>query len=221
MPKALWYVGPGMAELRDEPITPGPDDVRVRAHFGAISRGTEALVFAGRVPKSEYRRMRGPHMGGEFPYPVKYGYAVVGHARSRAAASRAGAWSSRFIRTRTSSRCRPMRSRRCLTACRRGARCSPPTWRRRSTPSGTAHPVRPTASPWSGPVSSVRSSRTCAGGCPAARSPWSTSLRRAPHWRTRWASASRRPKMLPRIATSCFMRAARGRSRHRARARRR
>ena len=30
------------------------------------------------VPKSEYARMRGPHMGGEFPHPVKYGYAVVG-----------------------------------------------------------------------------------------------------------------------------------------------
>jgi hypothetical protein len=82
MPKALWYVGPGMAELRDEPITPGPADVRVRAHFGAISRGTEALVFAGRVPKSEYARMRGPHMGGAFPYPVKYGYAVVGQVEA-------------------------------------------------------------------------------------------------------------------------------------------
>jgi hypothetical protein len=82
MPKALWYIGPGMAELRDEPITPGPDDVRVRAHFGAISRGTEALVFAGRVPKSEYTRMRGPHMGGAFPYPVKYGYAVVGQVEA-------------------------------------------------------------------------------------------------------------------------------------------
>jgi threonine dehydrogenase-like Zn-dependent dehydrogenase len=82
MPKALWYIGPGMAELRDEPITAGPDDVRVRAHFGAISRGTEALVFAGRVPKSEYARMRGPHMGGEFPHPVKYGYAVVGQVEA-------------------------------------------------------------------------------------------------------------------------------------------
>jgi hypothetical protein len=82
MPKALWYIGPGMAELRDEAITPRPDDVRVRAHFGAISRGTEALVFAGRVPKSEYTRMRGPHMGGAFPYPVKYGYAVVGRVEA-------------------------------------------------------------------------------------------------------------------------------------------
>jgi len=30
------------------------------------------------VPASEYMRMRGPHMGGAFPFPVKYGYASVG-----------------------------------------------------------------------------------------------------------------------------------------------
>jgi threonine dehydrogenase-like Zn-dependent dehydrogenase len=82
MPQALWYVGPGMAELREEAIAPGPADVRVRAHFGAISRGTEALIFAGRVPPTEYRRMRAPHMGGEFPFPVKYGYAVVGEVEA-------------------------------------------------------------------------------------------------------------------------------------------
>jgi NADPH:quinone reductase-like Zn-dependent oxidoreductase len=78
MPKALWYVEPGMAELRDERVAPGPEEACVRAHFGAISRGTEALVFAGRVPPTEYVRMRGPHMGGVFPFPVKYGYAIVG-----------------------------------------------------------------------------------------------------------------------------------------------
>jgi threonine dehydrogenase-like Zn-dependent dehydrogenase len=50
----------------------------VRALFGAISRGTESLVFEGRVPESEFRRMRAPHMGGGFPFPVKYGYSVVG-----------------------------------------------------------------------------------------------------------------------------------------------
>ena len=78
MPKALWYVAPGMAELRDERVAPGPEEACVHAHFGAISRGTEALVFAGRVPPTEYVRMRGPHMGGVFPFPVKYGYAIVG-----------------------------------------------------------------------------------------------------------------------------------------------
>ena len=52
--------------------------MRVRALYGAISRGTEGLVLAGRVPESEYERMRAPFMGGDFPFPVKYGYATVG-----------------------------------------------------------------------------------------------------------------------------------------------
>src|SRR5207244_6554210 len=77
--KALWYVGPGRAELQEEAIAaPEPGQVQVRALFGAISRGTERLVHAGRVPESEYDRMRAPFMGGTFPFPVKYGYATVG-----------------------------------------------------------------------------------------------------------------------------------------------
>jgi NADPH:quinone reductase-like Zn-dependent oxidoreductase len=78
MPTALWYAKPGIAELRAEALAPGLSDVRVHAHFGAISRGTEALIFGGRVPETEYTRMRGPCMAGNFPFPVKYGYAVVG-----------------------------------------------------------------------------------------------------------------------------------------------
>jgi threonine dehydrogenase-like Zn-dependent dehydrogenase len=50
----------------------------VRTLFSGISRGTETLVFTGKVPSSEYDRMRGPHMAGDFPFPVKYGYAAVG-----------------------------------------------------------------------------------------------------------------------------------------------
>jgi threonine dehydrogenase-like Zn-dependent dehydrogenase len=77
--EALWYVGPGRAEIRSEPLgAPGPGEVRVRALYSAISRGTERLVFAGRVPATEYRRMRAPFMAGAFPFPVKYGYATVG-----------------------------------------------------------------------------------------------------------------------------------------------
>src|SRR2546422_3666466 len=77
--KALWYVGPGRAELQDETIAaPEPGQVQVRAMFGAISRGTERLVHAGREPESEYDRMRAPFMGGTFPLPVKYRYAAVG-----------------------------------------------------------------------------------------------------------------------------------------------
>lgn len=50
----------------------------MEAHFGAVSRGTEALVLGGRVPESQQQAMRGPHMGGQFPFPVKYGYACTG-----------------------------------------------------------------------------------------------------------------------------------------------
>jgi len=76
--QALWYVGRGRAELRDEKVpAPKAGEVLLRALHGAVSRGTERLVLEGRVPESEFERMRGPHMGGNFPYPVKYGYATV------------------------------------------------------------------------------------------------------------------------------------------------
>jgi hypothetical protein len=76
---ALWYCRPGQAEIRQETITaPVDDEVRVRTLFSAISRGTETLVWGGKVPPSEFGRMRAPFMAGDFPFPVKYGYAAVG-----------------------------------------------------------------------------------------------------------------------------------------------
>jgi hypothetical protein len=77
--EALWYVSPGHVELRPEPLPAVADgQVRVRALHGALSRGTERLIAAGAVPESEFDRMRAPLMAGTFPFPVKYGYAVVG-----------------------------------------------------------------------------------------------------------------------------------------------
>jgi hypothetical protein len=76
---ALWYSAPGKVELRQETLTrPRVDEVRVKALYSAISRGTESLVFGGRVPVGEFQRMRAPFMAGDFPFPVKYGYAAVG-----------------------------------------------------------------------------------------------------------------------------------------------
>jgi hypothetical protein len=81
--RALWYVAPGRAELREEVLAATkPEEVQVRALYGAISRGTERLIHAGRVPASEYERMRAPMMGGAFPFPVKYGYASVGQVEA-------------------------------------------------------------------------------------------------------------------------------------------
>nr|WP_304363807.1 zinc-binding alcohol dehydrogenase [Jiella sp. LLJ827] len=66
-------------ELRETNLAePQPGEVVVETLFGAISRGTEALVAAGQVPESEWDRMRAPFQEGDFPFPVKYGYAAVG-----------------------------------------------------------------------------------------------------------------------------------------------
>jgi len=77
--RALWMTGPGQSEIRAADVPPPRHgEVLVRALQSGISRGTEALVYAGRVPESEWARMRCPFQEGEFPFPVKYGYASVG-----------------------------------------------------------------------------------------------------------------------------------------------
>lgn len=77
--QALWIEDVGRCALRPENLPPlGQDQVIVRSVFSGISRGTESLVFSGHVPESEYCRMEGPHQGGQLPFPVKYGYAIVG-----------------------------------------------------------------------------------------------------------------------------------------------
>ena len=76
---ALWTIGPGRAELRPaEPGALADCEVRIRAIVSGISRGTERTVCEGRVPVSEFGRMRCPFQEGAFPFPVKYGYAMVG-----------------------------------------------------------------------------------------------------------------------------------------------
>jgi hypothetical protein len=76
---ALWITAPQTAELRAEPLnTPPEGHALVRSVYSAISRGTESLVWNARVPESEFARMRCPHQAGDFPFPVKYGYANVG-----------------------------------------------------------------------------------------------------------------------------------------------
>ena len=76
MARAFWWTAPGRGELRAEPL--GTDGMLVRARFGALSRGTERLVALGEVPDALAASMACPSMAGGFPFPVKYGYCVVG-----------------------------------------------------------------------------------------------------------------------------------------------
>jgi NADPH:quinone reductase-like Zn-dependent oxidoreductase len=76
---ALWITGPQRSEVRSERLAPlRLGNVRVRALFSGISRGSEALVYRHAVPPSERERMRAPHQVGTLPGPIKYGYSNVG-----------------------------------------------------------------------------------------------------------------------------------------------
>ena len=78
---AFWTLGPGKGALCQQELPePLAGDVLVRALVSGISRGTESLVFRGGVPADLYPIMRCPFQEGDFPGPVKYGYALVGIA---------------------------------------------------------------------------------------------------------------------------------------------
>jgi threonine dehydrogenase-like Zn-dependent dehydrogenase len=77
--EAFWVTEPGRGEIRPVPVRPPTaDDVLVRTRYTAVSRGTEMLVWSGRVPPDQADAMRAPFQDGEFPAPVKYGYLNVG-----------------------------------------------------------------------------------------------------------------------------------------------
>ncbi len=77
--KALWYTAPNQADIIEETLAQTQaGDCRIKSLYSGLSRGTEMLVATGRVPPSDYERMRAPLMQGTFPFPVKYGYANVG-----------------------------------------------------------------------------------------------------------------------------------------------
>lgn len=81
--RAFWVMAPGQGAILDESLpAPAAGDAVVRTRYSGISRGTESLVFAGKVPDAERQRMRAPFQAGDFPGPVKYGYCNVGEVES-------------------------------------------------------------------------------------------------------------------------------------------
>ena len=77
--RQFWVREPGLGEIVSRDLGPRQEEeVLVRARYSGISRGSESLVFHGRVPPSQYGAMRAPFQQGDFPGPVKYGYSSVG-----------------------------------------------------------------------------------------------------------------------------------------------
>ncbi|HEU4411274.1 MAG TPA: zinc-binding alcohol dehydrogenase [Polyangiaceae bacterium] len=75
--RALWFVGPGRAELRPGPPPgpPAPGELVVRALASGVSQGTELLLYKGEAPTPFDPSLEAP---GTPLYPRRYGYAWVG-----------------------------------------------------------------------------------------------------------------------------------------------
>ncbi|MDP8904378.1 MAG: zinc-binding alcohol dehydrogenase [Chloroflexota bacterium] len=77
MPEAVWFPVARRVEIRNEPrAVLGARDVRVRALVSGLSAGSELLVYRGHVPPELKPDLQ--TIGGNFSFPVKFGYASVG-----------------------------------------------------------------------------------------------------------------------------------------------
>lgn len=77
--RALWHTSADLSRIEEDNL--GRLKVgwcEVRSLYSAISGGTERLVATGQVPEDLHEEMRCPYMGGQFTFPVKYGYSLVG-----------------------------------------------------------------------------------------------------------------------------------------------
>lgn len=80
MPRhSLYFTAPHTVEVREETLPPlAAGQVLVQTLCSAISPGTEMLVYRGQVPTEMAVDETIAALGGQFQFPLKYGYACVG-----------------------------------------------------------------------------------------------------------------------------------------------
>jgi 2-desacetyl-2-hydroxyethyl bacteriochlorophyllide A dehydrogenase len=75
--RAVWFTGPRRAELLAEEVrSPGAGEVLVRAVASLVSAGTEMIVYRGETRSRSETDL--PTSAGEYPFPIKFSYQVVG-----------------------------------------------------------------------------------------------------------------------------------------------
>src|SRR4029453_3889793 len=75
--RALWFAAAQEAELRAENVPcPGPGEIVVRALSSLVSAGTEMQVYRGTALSEQLVGL--PTTGGQFPFPIKFAYQIVG-----------------------------------------------------------------------------------------------------------------------------------------------
>lgn len=76
---SVWFQAPGQPSILNESLPSLKKGwCEVQTMFSAVSPGTERLVLMGKIPSSLSKEMVCPYMGGDFSFPVKYGYSLVG-----------------------------------------------------------------------------------------------------------------------------------------------
>ena len=77
--RELWHVSPFESEIREADYDPGsPNLALIKSMYSLVSTATERIVAKGRVPDTLKEIMKVPYMGGDFDFPVKYGYSLIG-----------------------------------------------------------------------------------------------------------------------------------------------
>lgn len=76
---ALFHVAPRIVECREIDLpTPARGEVLIKTRYSAISAGTESMIFNGDFPKDMTLDDSIASLRGNFVYPFRYGYALVG-----------------------------------------------------------------------------------------------------------------------------------------------
>jgi 2-desacetyl-2-hydroxyethyl bacteriochlorophyllide A dehydrogenase len=77
--RTLYFSAPGVIEIQEGELpAPGPEQILVKTLLSGISAGTEMLLYRGQFPTGIPVDESIPELSGDFSYPIKYGYALVG-----------------------------------------------------------------------------------------------------------------------------------------------
>jgi threonine dehydrogenase-like Zn-dependent dehydrogenase len=74
--KAIWHIDSQKSELKEENLR--KEFNIINSLYSNVSIGTEKLVATGRIPQSLHDILRVNYMAGNFSFPIKYGYSLVG-----------------------------------------------------------------------------------------------------------------------------------------------
>ncbi len=72
--------------LEKETVREAESQLVVKALYSLVSSGTERIIATGGVPQEIREAMSVPYMEGDFGFPVKYGYSLVGKVISEGTA---------------------------------------------------------------------------------------------------------------------------------------